>query len=102
MGAGLGRGRRVREGFNGARRPRGGGVWGAGRRSLGVPPAPAAKSEGGAVKSRHLLAKEHANLTSTMAEQADAEAEALRLFTLWSSSPALYRIRAGVRAPTWG
>ena len=72
----------------------------AAQRTFAAEPYRTVKSEDGAVKSRHLLAKEHANLTSTMAEQADAEAEALRLFTLWSSSPALYRIRVGLPALT--
>ncbi len=47
-----------------------------------------------AIQSRHLLAKEYVNDAGLYAQSADADAESLRLFNLWGSERAMYRIKA--------
>jgi hypothetical protein len=58
------------------------------------------KVDDASVQSRHLLALELGPIEAFYANQADADAEALRLFSLWSMQPALYRMLTKLRALT--
>ena len=58
------------------------------------------KSEDTAIQSRHLLAQQYSNDVGLYAALADSDAEALRLFNLWSPGRAMYRMKTRPKALT--
>jgi hypothetical protein len=57
----------------------------AARRAFAAEPVRVSAQEDASIKSRHLLAREYAQLESLYAQSADADTERQRLFALWSS-----------------
>jgi hypothetical protein len=65
----------------------------AAQTAFAAEPVRVAEAKDEAVRSRHLLARDYADLIGLYAVEADATAEALRRFALWSGDPALYRVK---------
>lgn len=70
----------------------------AARRTFAAEPQRVAATEDAAIKSRHLLAREYGPVRGLYAAEVDAQAEADRLFDLWSTGRAPYRIIARPKA----
>ncbi len=68
------------------------------RRTFAAEAFRVAESSDAAIRSRHLLAREYGPVPALYAEEADAQAEALRLFELWSGQRAFFRVVTGWRA----
>jgi hypothetical protein len=72
----------------------------AARRTFAAAAQRVSKSEDSSIKSRYLLALEY-QVRGLFAASADADAEALRLFNLWSTSRGLYKLPLPLEALTW-
>lgn len=72
----------------------------AARRTFAAEPWRVSKAEDASVLSRHVLARELGMIESLYAVEADAAAEAERLFDLWSVGRAPYRVRTKLQALT--
>mgnify|MGYP001558303494 CR=1 FL=1 len=72
----------------------------AARRTFAAEEVRVSMSDDLAIQSRHLLAVEYANDAGLYALAADADTEALRLFTLWSAERAMYRMKTRLKGMT--
>jgi hypothetical protein len=64
----------------------------AARRTFAAAPIRVSKAEDASIRSRHLLAQEYGPTDSLFANQADADTEAVRLFGLWGTLRAPFRV----------
>lgn len=72
----------------------------AARVSFAAQDARTSKAEDTSIRSRELLAKEYGPIPSLFAVQADGDAEATRLFNLWSAARGLFEVDLPLKALT--
>lgn len=65
----------------------------AAQRVFASQPIRVSKNEDLAILGRHLLAREYGPTPGLYANKADADAEALRLFTLWTTPRGIYKVK---------